>query len=92
MTSPITGTLVVGFVWFFSGFIASCLLRGLLREVFKKTGERYSFQHERRCNYFFWFGPMSLFFIVPPIYKAFGVRRPYFCVRMPKDLCEKDRP
>jgi hypothetical protein len=85
--TAIIGTLIVGATWFGSGFLAHILLKGLLCEVLPKTGEKYDFKYERRCNYAFWFGIMGLV-IVFNCYKAFGVKRPRFCLIIPKELRE----
>ncbi len=91
--------LALGAVWFGSGFLASCLLRGAMREVFPKTGEKYGFVNYKQCNTFFWLGIFGLF-LVRKVYQELNqrlanmgvnLRRPYFCLKMPKELYDTGR-
>lgn len=86
--SPIIGTLIVGLIWFGCGFFAKILLQGLLCEVLPARGEKFTFQYERRCNYFFWFGPFGLVMALQ-CYKAFGIKKLRIRFKMPEDLCKK---
>jgi hypothetical protein len=92
-------TLGIGFIWFGSGFLASCLLKGAMREVFPKTGEKYGFVNYKQCQTFFWMGVFGLI-LVQGVYRELNkrlagmgvnLRRPYFCLNMPKELCDTGR-
>lgn len=85
-------TVAVGFLWFVSGFLAAGLLRGLFREIFLTSEERYNWHHWRLCDYVFWVGIFGLGIVlgrIYPKYRELGFPKFYFCLRMPKDLREK---
>ncbi len=82
--------LGVLFALWLSGFLAYGLLKGWCREYLKsKNGEVfYDWYDEWRLRHYLWFGPFGLL-VARRVYKRFNFRKPYFCLKMPKELLKK---
>lgn len=94
---------VFGIAWFFCGFLAYGLYKGMHRNVCDEGMFLYSDINERHAHYHFLAGPLGLLKVIivscicslPWIFGllmplgVIGSPNPWgFCLKMPKELCE----